>query len=79
MQYGSTILIFAIILVPDLTSGKPDGAPDACCTKPEHGVEPQTSKHPYEIKKKDKSGSIEISIKKEKFKGIMLQALVSWF
>jgi len=79
MDYRFIVLLLAAILSTDLTSGKPDGAPDACCSKPEHGVEPQSSEHPYEVKKKEKSGAIEITIKKEKFKGILLKALVGSF
>ena len=77
MKFAFLLFLLAI-LSPDFSSGKPDGSPDACAEKPEHGSPPQTGKSPYDVKKKEKDGKYKISIcgKKEKFKGVLLKALV---
>jgi hypothetical protein len=67
MKFAFLLFLLAI-LSPDFASGKPDGSPDACAEKPEHGSPPQTGKSPYDVKKKEKDGKYKISIcgKKEK-------------
>lgn len=72
--------IFAILAVASSTYAYSGGAPESACADmtPQHPVDPQTSKIPYEIeisKNKISPGdTVEITIGKDKaFKGFLLQ------